>query len=55
MAQCEVVKGVGIIPDDVTFISGRKGFKSCEELIEVTIPNNITSISYGAFSGCINL
>ena len=55
MAQYEVVNGVGIIPDDVTFISGRKGFKGCEELIEVTIPNNITSISYGAFSGCINL
>lgn len=55
MAQYEVVNGVGIIPDDVTFISCREGFKFFEELIEVTIPNNITSISCGAFSGCINL
>lgn len=55
MPQYKVVNGVGIIPNDIEYINRRNGFSDCEELVEVTVPKNITSIGYGAFEGCINL
>ena len=32
---------------------GKNAFCYCNDLISITIPNSVTSISEGAFSGCI--
>ena len=53
--MCKVLDGVGIIPDDITYISRRNGFRDCEDLVSINIPNNITTIGIGAFDGCVNL
>ncbi len=52
--------GEVIIPSTVNYNSrtitvtriGNYAFKNCDELISVTISDNITSIEYGAFYGC---
>ncbi|MCH5176351.1 MAG: leucine-rich repeat protein [Prevotellaceae bacterium] len=49
------------IPSTVTFGGrtykvtdiGEDAFQNCSGLTSVTIPNSVTSIGYGAFSGCI--
>ena len=42
------------IPETVTSISDY-AFLCCETLITVIIPNNVTSIGWDVFSGCVNL
>ena len=43
-----------VIPDDVTLI-GIAAFFDCDNLINVTIGNNVLSIDYAAFMDCNNL
>lgn len=43
-----------IIPNSVTSISNY-AFRSCQELVAITIPNTITSIGYEAFGYCYGL
>ncbi|MDR1725702.1 MAG: leucine-rich repeat protein [Bacteroidales bacterium] len=52
-----------IIPNTVTYNGnnytvnaiGEYAFRSCEDVMSVTVPVSITLIGYGAFNGCTNL
>ena len=55
LAKCpKDIQGEYVIPNSVTSI-GNDAFLACLGLTSVTMGNGVSSIAYGAFSGCENL
>ena len=54
IAYASFEQGSIIIPESVTSI-GKKAFRNCSSLTNVTVPNSITRIGRSAFSNCSNL
>lgn len=47
--------GKGVITFDGTLSKIGTAFGYCKSLIEITLPNSVNSVSFGAFEGCSNL